>query len=177
MGKVYFPARAPWAPELVNELLRFPAGKNDDQVDACSLIGRMLDELIPGSRPVASPPEYKAVPEFFFEQVNGSFAERVQITMPGTPGLNTVLVTSVTDEHKHRWPEEYAKFFEESEQRRKNGEPPPRLREMPMATAGAAELPRLGVRLEAPAIPMDMIWDTAPGRSLDPYRRDYPRRI
>ena len=177
MGKVYFPARAPWAAELIDELLRFPAGKNDDQVDACSLIGRMLDELIPGSRPVASPPEYNAVPEFFFEPVNGSFAERVQITMPGAPGLNTVIVMPVTDQHKRRWPEEYAKFFEESEQRLKNGEPLPGLRETPSAPGGAAELPRLGARLEATAIPMDKIWDTAPGRSLDPYRRDYPRRI
>jgi hypothetical protein len=97
--------------------------------------------------------------------------------MPGAPGLNTVIVMPVTDQHKRRWPEEYAKFFEESEQRLKNGEPPPGLREAPVAPAGAAELPRLGARLEVPAIPMDKIWDTAPGRYLDPYRRDYPRRI
>lgn len=48
MGKVYLPRKAAWATDLVSELLRFPAGKNDDQVDVMSLIGRMLDDLIGG---------------------------------------------------------------------------------------------------------------------------------
>jgi len=56
MGKVYFPRRAPWAADLVSELLRFPAGKNDDQVDVLSLIGRMLDDLIGGEVPKAHEP-------------------------------------------------------------------------------------------------------------------------
>jgi len=33
MGNVYLPRNAPWVSDLVAELLRFPAGKNDDQVD------------------------------------------------------------------------------------------------------------------------------------------------
>ena len=56
MGKVLLPRRAPWTTDLVNELLRFPAGRNDDMVDSLSLIGRMLDELIPGSKPRAVEP-------------------------------------------------------------------------------------------------------------------------
>jgi len=48
MGKVYFPRNASWTADLVSELLRFPAGKNDDQVDALSLIGRMLAMLVGG---------------------------------------------------------------------------------------------------------------------------------
>jgi len=51
MGKVYFPAKAPWLADFESELLVFPAGKHDDQVDAFGLIGRMLDELIPASVP------------------------------------------------------------------------------------------------------------------------------
>lgn len=51
MGKVYFPRREPWANDLVNELLRFDAGKNDDQVDVLSLVGRMLDVMVPGTAP------------------------------------------------------------------------------------------------------------------------------
>jgi hypothetical protein len=43
MGKVYLPRHALWANELVAELLRFPAGANDDQVDTLGLFGRMLD--------------------------------------------------------------------------------------------------------------------------------------
>ena len=51
MGKVYFPSAAPWWPKLRSELLKFPYGKNDDQVDALSLIGRMLHGLSPGQTP------------------------------------------------------------------------------------------------------------------------------
>lgn len=51
MGKVYLPRNAPWVPDFIGELLLFPAGKHDDQVDAFGLIGRMLDELIPASKP------------------------------------------------------------------------------------------------------------------------------
>lgn len=46
--RVYFPSRKPWWPEMQSELLRFPTGKNDDIVDALSLIGRMLDVLATG---------------------------------------------------------------------------------------------------------------------------------
>ena len=43
MGNVYIPAHAPWKPELMSQLMRFPAGKYDDGVDVCSLIGRGLE--------------------------------------------------------------------------------------------------------------------------------------
>ncbi len=56
MGKVYLPRRAPWATDLVSELLRFPAGKNDDQVDVLSLVGRMLDDLVAGEVPKSEEP-------------------------------------------------------------------------------------------------------------------------
>jgi len=45
MSKVYFPQDAPFTADLVAELLRFPVGKNDDQVDVLSLFGLMLDKL------------------------------------------------------------------------------------------------------------------------------------
>jgi len=51
MGKVYLPSKAPWLAEFQSELLSFPAGKHDDQVDAFGLIGRMLDDLIKASTP------------------------------------------------------------------------------------------------------------------------------
>ena len=53
MGKVYFPKGAPWAEALVSELMMFPNGKNDDQVDVLSLIGRMLDAMLAGNKPKA----------------------------------------------------------------------------------------------------------------------------
>jgi predicted phage terminase large subunit-like protein len=40
------PFEAPWFPEFMRELLLFDAGKFDDQVDALSLIGQVLDKMI-----------------------------------------------------------------------------------------------------------------------------------
>jgi len=41
-GSVYFKARQPWIEDLENELLQFPNGKNDDQVDALSYVATMI---------------------------------------------------------------------------------------------------------------------------------------
>lgn len=43
MGKVYLPAGKDWAMRLLNQLMRFPAGAEDDGVDVCSLMGRIMD--------------------------------------------------------------------------------------------------------------------------------------
>lgn len=45
-GKVWFPASAPWMPDLMSEMLSFNAGKNDDQVDVLGLLGRMMDSMV-----------------------------------------------------------------------------------------------------------------------------------
>lgn len=42
---------AKWRGEFESELLRFPAGVHDDQVDACGLIGQLLDTMTDGQRP------------------------------------------------------------------------------------------------------------------------------
>ena len=49
------PANAPWRAEFESELLRFPAGVHDDQVDACGLIGQLLDMMQDG--PQAKKPD------------------------------------------------------------------------------------------------------------------------
>jgi hypothetical protein len=46
---------APWLADLRAELLSFPAGKDDDQVDALGLVGQLLDKISAGPRP--KPPE------------------------------------------------------------------------------------------------------------------------
>ncbi len=51
MGKVYFPRNASWVDALVDELLHFPTGKFDDQVDVLSLFGRMLTRMSKGQVP------------------------------------------------------------------------------------------------------------------------------
>ena len=45
MGKVFVPRQARWKAELLGQLTRFPAGKYDDGVDVCSLIGRGLEQV------------------------------------------------------------------------------------------------------------------------------------
>jgi len=50
MGRVYFP-QTQWASDVLDQLVRFPAGVHDDAVDACAILGMALDELIPGSEP------------------------------------------------------------------------------------------------------------------------------
>jgi phage terminase large subunit-like protein len=37
-----------WYPAFLSELLNFPAGKHDDQVDALGLIGQILDRMVKG---------------------------------------------------------------------------------------------------------------------------------
>ena len=59
MGKVFLPKNAPWKADLLNQLLRFPAGKYDDGVDVLSLFGRGL-EHIRGPKKRAS---IKTIPE------------------------------------------------------------------------------------------------------------------
>lgn len=43
--RVKFPLGAPWIDDLVNEMLRFPNGKHDDQVDAFAWVALMLTEM------------------------------------------------------------------------------------------------------------------------------------
>ena len=50
-GMLFFPRNAPYTPALVSELMTFPAGTNDDQVDTLSLIGRVLPQLAGGRVP------------------------------------------------------------------------------------------------------------------------------
>jgi predicted phage terminase large subunit-like protein len=51
MGKVMILAEAPWRSELLGQLTRFPAGRYDDGVDVCSLLGRGLEMLPPALSP------------------------------------------------------------------------------------------------------------------------------
>ena len=48
---LYVPVSAPWYSEFRSELLGFPAGKHDDQVDALGLVGQLLDKMVVGQKP------------------------------------------------------------------------------------------------------------------------------
>ena len=45
--------------EFKSELLSFPAGKYDDQVDGLGLIGQLLDQMVPGQ--ASKPPEPRKI--------------------------------------------------------------------------------------------------------------------
>jgi len=47
---LYLPSGASWLADLRSELLSFPAGKHDDQVDALGLIGQLLDTISAGTK-------------------------------------------------------------------------------------------------------------------------------
>ena len=51
---LYVPTSAAWYPDLRSELLSFPAGKHDDQVDALGLVGQLLDRMMHGQKPAAA---------------------------------------------------------------------------------------------------------------------------
>ncbi len=42
IGKDYWPRNAPWVDAVYRVLMTFPSGTIDDDVDVCSLFGRML---------------------------------------------------------------------------------------------------------------------------------------
>lgn len=48
MGGLYVPNNAPWKADLINEMMSFPVGVHDDQVDALGLVGQLLDKMTAG---------------------------------------------------------------------------------------------------------------------------------
>ena len=55
---LHYAASAPWRAAFEAELMTFPAGKHDDQVDALGLVGQLLDVMVAGRPP--PPPEQAA---------------------------------------------------------------------------------------------------------------------
>lgn len=54
---LYVPTNANWYADFRSELLSFPAGKHDDQVDAIGLVGQLLSRMIEGDKPRAEKPQ------------------------------------------------------------------------------------------------------------------------
>jgi predicted phage terminase large subunit-like protein len=69
-GKVFFPRQALWLAAFEQELLMFPAGKNDDQVDAASLLFRLLAEMI-GKEIIPEKPKSDSWDRLFEEDRDG----------------------------------------------------------------------------------------------------------
>ncbi|NTF43077.1 phage terminase large subunit [Agrobacterium rhizogenes] len=56
---LYIAADAPFLAEFMRELLTFPAGVHDDQVDALGLVGQLLEKMWTPSKPKAEEPAQK----------------------------------------------------------------------------------------------------------------------
>lgn len=61
MNGMWVQTGAPWLADFKNELMVFPNGRNDDQVDAISLIGQVLDRMIKGKGKAAPKQEEKVL--------------------------------------------------------------------------------------------------------------------
>jgi predicted phage terminase large subunit-like protein len=59
LNGLYVPTSAPWYADFRAELLSFPAGKHDDQVDAIGLVGQLLDTIIGKPLPKSESEEKK----------------------------------------------------------------------------------------------------------------------
>lgn len=57
-----------WVDDFIHELLVFPAGRNDDQVDALSLIGQLLNIMIKGKPPV-KPSEFRGAHQMTMDEL------------------------------------------------------------------------------------------------------------
>lgn len=51
MQGLYVPKDAPWLADLQSELMSFPVGVHDDQVDALGLVGQLMDRIGMGEKP------------------------------------------------------------------------------------------------------------------------------
>lgn len=57
---LWYDRTAPWARDFVNELMAFPTGKFDDQHDALSKVGMMLDKALKGVQPKRVSPQKRS---------------------------------------------------------------------------------------------------------------------
>jgi predicted phage terminase large subunit-like protein len=49
---IHFPVKRPWADRVIEQLVKFPAGRFDDAADVCGLIGRGVDLMFDAQLPI-----------------------------------------------------------------------------------------------------------------------------
>ena len=72
MGGLHVPAGAPWLPDLVSEMMSFPVGSHDDQVDALGLAGQLIAKMDLGKVPEAERPKPGAPPRVMADGIIAS---------------------------------------------------------------------------------------------------------
>jgi predicted phage terminase large subunit-like protein len=62
MQGLHVPRNAPWLSDFIAELMSFPVGVHDDQVDAIGLVGQLIDRIGTGKTPAEKKPKPGAPP-------------------------------------------------------------------------------------------------------------------
>jgi predicted phage terminase large subunit-like protein len=75
LNGLHVPINAPWFEAFKSELLTFPAGRNDDQVDALGLVGQLLDKMLKGKPAKTPEPKRHLMPG--------------QVLLPGPPSYGS----------------------------------------------------------------------------------------
>ena len=57
MQGLHVPRTAPWLADLIAEMMSFPVGVHDDQVDALGLVGQLMDRMDLGTAPKSDQPK------------------------------------------------------------------------------------------------------------------------
>ena len=65
--------KGPWASALAEELMNFPSGQHDDQVDALGLIGRRFPVLSSGTAQRSEAEKSSAVPTRILQRPDGGY--------------------------------------------------------------------------------------------------------
>jgi predicted phage terminase large subunit-like protein len=68
-GKVFLPKNAPWVQDFLAELMKFPNGRNDDQVDVLAYLGLMINDVSAPAK--AAPKPQKGWREKIKKQLGG----------------------------------------------------------------------------------------------------------
>jgi len=75
-----YPRNAPWAADLISEMMSFPVGVHDDQVDALGLVGQLLDRMM-SAKPTKQPEQARTPPpgKFIPPPVVESHGSRIKL--------------------------------------------------------------------------------------------------
>lgn len=75
-----YPRNAPWVTDLISEMMSFPVGVHDDQVDALGLVGQLLDRMM-SAKPTKQPEQARTPPpgKFIPPPVVESHGSRIKL--------------------------------------------------------------------------------------------------
>jgi predicted phage terminase large subunit-like protein len=86
-GRVWIPTNAPWVEPLIKELLAFPQGKHDDQVDSISQMLFRWREVVRLTRTMCNPRARREIPTNYCDVVPTLRINAYDVLIGGMPDL------------------------------------------------------------------------------------------